>query len=204
MPPGLTLHTSNRLEALSEQLAEVLALPLASPLTTEIVVVQSNGMRRWLTQQLAQSHGICANIDFPFPQRFFRELFAQVFPSTILSEIYERAPMAWRIFQLLPKLAERPEFRPIAKYLAGERAELRRYQLARRIAAVFERYLTFRPELVVRWDAGELDDWQSTLWSEIQSAAPGEHQVARGRRLTETLHRAQILPERISIFGLSS
>ena len=46
--PGLTLHTSNRLERLADQLAEILADPLSSPLLPEIVVVQSNGMRRWL------------------------------------------------------------------------------------------------------------------------------------------------------------
>ena len=59
--------TSNRMEVLAQRLCEVLKTPLASPLATEIVVVQSRGMERWLSLQLAEAHGICANIRFPFP-----------------------------------------------------------------------------------------------------------------------------------------
>ena len=46
---GLILHTSNRLERLADRLAELIADPLRSPLLPEIVIVQSDGMRRWLT-----------------------------------------------------------------------------------------------------------------------------------------------------------
>jgi len=45
---GLILHTSNRLERLADRLAELIADPLRSPLLPEIVIVQSDGMRRWL------------------------------------------------------------------------------------------------------------------------------------------------------------
>ena len=45
---GLILHTSNRLERLADQLAKLIANPLRSPLLPEIILVQSNGMRRWL------------------------------------------------------------------------------------------------------------------------------------------------------------
>ncbi len=41
--PELFLYTSNRLEILSEKLAEVLSKPLASPLQREIILVQSRG-----------------------------------------------------------------------------------------------------------------------------------------------------------------
>ncbi|HEX4086390.1 MAG TPA: exodeoxyribonuclease V subunit gamma, partial [Chthoniobacteraceae bacterium] len=57
----------NRLEILAERLAEVLS-PLANPLTPERVVVQSRGMARWLSLQIAGSAGICMNFEFPFPR----------------------------------------------------------------------------------------------------------------------------------------
>ncbi|MBW2001697.1 MAG: exodeoxyribonuclease V subunit gamma, partial [Deltaproteobacteria bacterium] len=57
----LRLFTSNRLEILADILAEVLEEPLASVLDEEIIVVQSKGMERWVSMQLAQRHGICAN-----------------------------------------------------------------------------------------------------------------------------------------------
>ncbi|MFH1480516.1 MAG: exodeoxyribonuclease V subunit gamma, partial [Pseudomonadota bacterium] len=69
----LRLFTSNRLEILAERLGEVLRTPLASPLASEIVVVQSRGMERWLSMQLAERHGICANFRFPFPNAFVQE-----------------------------------------------------------------------------------------------------------------------------------
>ncbi len=66
----LKLHTSNRLEALARRLAEVTRQPLRSPLQAELVVVQSQGMARWLKLELAGQQGICANYSFPFPKGF--------------------------------------------------------------------------------------------------------------------------------------
>jgi hypothetical protein len=55
---------------IAEKLAEVLSAPLSSPLTPEIIIVQSKGMERWISLQLAERHGICANCRFPFPNTF--------------------------------------------------------------------------------------------------------------------------------------
>ena len=51
--PGLHIYKSNRLETLSEALAEVTGAPLRSVLQPEMIVVQSLGMRRWLSLTLA-------------------------------------------------------------------------------------------------------------------------------------------------------
>ena len=64
----LSLHTSNRLEALAQSLAKSIQEPLRSALAPELVVVQSQGMARWLKLQMAQQHGICSNCDCPFPR----------------------------------------------------------------------------------------------------------------------------------------
>ena len=44
----LYLHTSNRLEELAGSLSEVVQAPLRSPFEPEIILVQSQGMARWL------------------------------------------------------------------------------------------------------------------------------------------------------------
>ena len=89
MPPGsgLYLYTSNRLEFLSAQVAQVFATPLSATLKPEIVVVQSLGVSRWLTQQLATRHSICANIAFLFPQKFVAGLFDDALPNLSLIHI---------------------------------------------------------------------------------------------------------------------
>ena len=53
---GLYVHRSNRLEALAGQLAAIMRDPLRSVLQPEIVMVQSLGMRRWLSLELARLH----------------------------------------------------------------------------------------------------------------------------------------------------
>ena len=204
MPAGLTFYTSNRLEILARLLGDVLLQPLRSPLTPEIVVVQSNGMRRWLTQQIAQHQGICSNVQFPFPHDFFQRLFQAAVPGGEASDVYRRDAMTWRIMKLLPDLARAPAFTSVAFYLAGEPAELRNYELARKIAHVFDQYLVFRPRMILDWDAGKGDDWQPILWREVQRAAPGQHQAALGLQLVEKLQRSAPVPERVSIFGIST
>ncbi len=204
MPAGLTLYTSNRLEILVHQLAEVLTQPLRESLTPEIVVVQSNGMQRWLIQQIARHHGICANVRFLFPQNFFHGLFQAAFPKSPGAEVYGRDAMTWRIMKLLPGLAPYPGFDSIASYLASEGSELRAYELARKIAHVFDQYLVFRPRMILDWDAGKGNDWQATLWREIQRAAPQQHEAALGLQLVERLKHDGPVPERVSIFGIST
>ncbi len=204
MPPGLTLHTSNRLEILADQLGEILANPLASPLTPEIIVVQSNGMRRWLTQKIAQSQGICANVRFPFPQNFFHDLFVNAFPKSERTEVFARDPMTWRIMKLLPQFSAQPSFAPVTNYLAGERAESRAFELSQKIARVFDQYLVFRPQMIRDWDAGAGDDWQPILWRELQGIAPGQHQAALGTKLADALADGAPVPARVLIFGISA
>ena len=78
--PGLDLFTGNCLENLAEKLAEVLSKPLGSPFQREIILVQSKGMERWVSMELARHNGICANCWFPFPNHFVYALFREVIP----------------------------------------------------------------------------------------------------------------------------
>src|SRR5438105_10443085 len=202
---GLTLHTSNRLERLADQLSKLIADPLRSPLLPEIVVVQSNGMRRWLEQQIAERHRICSNVQFPFPQKFFQDLLQNAFPQAEATDLFDQEVMTWRIMKDLPRFATRPEFAAVANYLRGERSELRAFELARKIAHVFDQYLVFRPKMILDWDAGEGKDWQPILWRQLQQAAPGQHQAALGLQLIKALKRDRApVPERVSIFGVST
>ena len=50
----MKLYTSNRLEQLAHQLTAALSTPLKSPLAPEVIVVQSRGMARWVSLQIAQ------------------------------------------------------------------------------------------------------------------------------------------------------
>lgn len=203
---GFHLHTSNRLEALVERLGEVLREPAGAVLEPEAVIVQSLGMRRWLSYEMAERLDVCANVRFPFPHSFVAELFEAARPGSADGAAFDPERMVWTIMSLLPGLADLEGFEEVRRYLTGERPELRRFQLAGRIADVFDRYLVFRPEMILRWDAGEEDHWQAILWRKLSATEGGEHLVEGGKRFATALSglRPGALPRRVSIFGISS
>lgn len=205
---GIRLYTSNYLETLVEQLADSLRTPLASPLREELIVVQSSGMQRWVSMQLAEHHGICANYRFPFPNAFLDEMFRAVVPDTPENSPFEPEIMTWRIMKLLAVYRERPKFEGLAGYLGGDVGGLKSLQLAERIADLFDQYLLFRPEMVLRWQLGEEDHWQAVLWRALAKGRESEHRAALAQRFLERLRQrsadAAGLPERISIFGISA
>ena len=151
---GLRLFTSNRLEILAEQLARGAESPLGSPFTAETVLVQSQGMARWLQMELARRHGVCANVRFPFPKAFSEEVARLVLPDLPEDSPFQLDALAWRIMGLLPTLLVKPAFADLKNYLVDPNDQRRRWQLAEKIAYVFDQYLIFRPELILKWDTG--------------------------------------------------
>jgi exodeoxyribonuclease V gamma subunit len=208
--PGLTLYAGNRLETLVDQLAEILRVPLSSPLETETIVVQSQGMERWISMELARRHGICANIRFPFPNAVVDEVFR-----TLLGDLPDPSPfdptiMTWKIMRVLPSCVAHPGFETLNNYLAGNLGQLKQFQLAQRIANLFDQYLLFRPEMMLAWEdspqAG--GDWQPLLWRELAKGLKPVHRAALRQVFLEKIHQMasppQGLPQRLSIFGISA
>ncbi|UCF84676.1 MAG: exodeoxyribonuclease V subunit gamma, partial [Desulfobacteraceae bacterium] len=145
---GLRLYTSNRLEILADELAEVLNKPLSSPLDTEVIVVQSRGMERWVSMQLARRHGVCANCRFPFPNHFVHDVFRKVLPDVPERSPFDPRIMTWRIMRLLTSCIAMPGFEALRSYLKGTIGNLKRFQLSERIADTFDQYLLFRPHMI--------------------------------------------------------
>src|SRR5665811_987175 len=96
-----TVHTSSSLTRLSAALAGALAENPAPPLVRETVVVLSNGMGRWLSMELAAVRGVCAGLDFRFPNDTLDMYFRAVIPGIPESSPFALETMAWRIAALL-------------------------------------------------------------------------------------------------------
>ena len=215
---NLRLYTSNRLEALTEKLADVLARPLSSPLQSEIIIVQSQGMARWLKLELARRHGICANCSFPFPKIFCAEVLAANSANPSGQPILTREVMVWEIMRLLPEMLNQPEFSCLEDYLLDQSDVRKRFQLSSRIANLFDQYLVFRPDLILAWDQGQLscaatdanihEVWQAALWRRVRQEKPGQHLAALwkefGERVLKPDFKPSDVPERLSIFGISA
>jgi exodeoxyribonuclease V gamma subunit len=208
---GLKRYIGNRLELLAGSLTECIRSPLSSPLSPEIVIVQSKGMERWLSMELARQQGICANIRFPFPNTFLNELFRTLLPQHREAPAYDPEITAWRIMGELPALLPYPEFASLRRYLQDDATGLKRYQLSCRLADLFDQYLVFRTDMMLDWEAGQNgpgeEAWQADLWRKIREDDRSCHPALLRRTLLEQIRSplpaSHPLPERISIFGIS-
>lgn len=202
------VHRSNRVERLVDALTRVMSEPLPRPLDGETVVVHGRGLGVWLSMRLAERFGVCAGARFPFPRRFVRELFDAVLGPQPGAGIFERERLVWAVFSALPAHLQGPGFEEVARYVSDDRDGKKRFQLADRIAEVFDQYAVFRPDLVAQWEAGGEDHWQARLWRAITEAHGSVHAATLTRRLIERLRSptldTSVLPARVSIFGITT
>ncbi len=205
---GLKIYSSNRLEELAGRLAEILSSPLASPLARETILVQSKGMERWLSMELASRHGICANYWFPFPNHFLYAVFREVLPGLEETSVFTPEIMTWRVLKALRSCLDQKGFESLRNYLSEGAAELKGFQLAERIADLFDQYLLFRPELILGWDRGKERHWQAALWREVVKGNEQKHRASLQKLLLDRLKepgiRLPTVPERLSVFGISA
>lgn len=203
----LTVHYSNRLDELAAELASLIRTPLASPFSPETVLVQSRGVARWLSLRLADESGICANIRFPFPNGFAWDLYRALVPDLPETSPFDPPILVWRILELLPAYEARREFAPVRNYVGDD--PLRRYELAVRLADLFDQYLLYRSDWISDWEAGVERHWQAILWRELTHEVAVPHRARLHAMLLEVLKRsdgppdalAAMLPERVSLFG---
>ncbi|HEX2670670.1 MAG TPA: exodeoxyribonuclease V subunit gamma, partial [Polyangiaceae bacterium] len=198
----LTVHQSNRLEALADGLADVLAQPLASVFASEIVVVQSRGVARWLSLRLADRAGICANVRFPFPAAFTWELYRCAFGYLPEQSSSDPGVLTWRILDLLPELEDSAGFEAVKRYVAG--SDLRRFELAARLAELYDEYLVYRPDWIASWERESSADWQGQLWRRLSAESAGAHGARLNRefmKLLATDAAPVSIPQRVCVFG---
>ncbi|MBI2354852.1 MAG: exodeoxyribonuclease V subunit gamma [Deltaproteobacteria bacterium] len=203
----LKVITSQSLSRLAASLAEDATAIPAAPLAGETVVVLNPGMARWLSLELATIRGVSAALEFPFPNEILDSCFRALVPGLPDASPFTRDAMTWRIAARLPSLLGRPGFEQMAGYLGSGDDDRRLLQIARTLADLFDQYVIFRPEMVLAWDRGRDDGWQSVLWREISADHPGQHRAAQLRTFRERIGSgtvpASALPRRISLFGIS-
>ncbi len=208
---ALHLFSSNRVELLQQALALRLDRKPPPPFQAEQIIVPGMAMARWLNLQLARTLGIAAHIEYRLPAHWIWEMMRIVLPDVPDHDPLDRDMATWRLFALLPDLVGQPECAPLRRYLQDDDDGVKRWQLAGRIADVFDRYQFYRPDWIRDWSAGGCsgvgrdDPWQPLLWRAMTEGLEGVHRVALIDRLPRALPAAsEVLPERLSLFALSS
>ncbi len=209
----LRVVQSNRLETLAEALARALQEAPLPPLLPETIVVQSDGIARWLKLALADRLGIAAGLRFVYPAGYVWELVARVVPG-----VPEDSPLApellkWRIAAALPAIAAERRFASLARYLDASDA-LMAYQLAEGLAAAFDRYVVYRPDWIAAWGRGAEcglgpdEAWQAALWRAVLAGLPEVARTdPRERFLASLAHDAaaqRALPPRLHLFAIEA
>ncbi len=191
MPGFMVLH-GNRLEDLRDLLTQFLKSQPLPPLWSEVILVQSNGMKHWLEMALADDAalGICAATRLELPSGYLWQIYRQILGAEAVPTHmpFDKTSLVWRLVRLLPVLAaSNPVYAPLQRYL-GDNIEGRKlYQLALQVADVFDGYQSYRADWLSDWAGGsEGTDvlrrhdgvsaalapehaWQAQLWRDIRT-----------------------------------
>lgn len=239
-PQGLIVLQGNRMEDLRDVTLAWLAHRPLHPLEKTTFLVQSNGIAQWLKISMAETQGdagrgISLGTDVMLPARFQWLAYRQVIEavegegSVPSHSPFDKSQLRWQLLNLLPEVLDDPRFAPLARYLEDDPDTRKRYQLAERIADLFDQYQIYRADWLRLWESGEdtlshggrlarpLDEehlWQPTLWRMLgdeiakrlgetarQSHRGAVHQrfKAAAAQLTE---RQDGLTQRLVVFGV--
>lgn len=214
----LHLHLIPDLSHAVAPLAALQRAPVADPFAPEWVVAPSQGVHRWLAEQLAESlgatpggrDGIAANIRFAFPGA----LVAQVLGGRVADDPWEVPRLTGTVLDLLHR---HPALVPEARL--GDNL----VAFARHAADRLDRYHVHRPAMIAAWARGddvltpvrdaaplavpEAQRWQPALWRAVreQLGVPSPPE-----RVTQALAALQGgtpptgLPARIMLVGSSA
>ena len=217
MENTLRIYRSNYLEKLLETMGDLLRYPPSSPFEPECIVVQSKGIATWLSMGLGHRFGVWANPDFPHPRQFLQRVIrAAIGEQGDTVRRFTRERLSFAVLSVLPSLLALEEFARLRLYL-GDHDENKRFQLARRIAHIFDQYIVYRPELLLAWEEKraavppltEDDVWQPLLWRAVTELMGSPSPVrlmhdAFGALTRGNLAHPEILPPRVSVFGIVS
>ncbi|MCK0106726.1 exodeoxyribonuclease V subunit gamma [Marinobacter sp. S0848L] len=238
--PGFHAIHANHLEDLRRAVVYICRQNSLPPLESETFLVQSNGIAQWLKLALAEKRtndgmegglGIAAGMDFLFPARFIWQAYRAVLPAGEVPEQspFDKSRLVWRLYRLLPELVGQDDaFTPLARFLDGSDTDLRNFQLAEKVADLFDQYQVFRADWLAAWEQGRdvlitprgkekplapETLWQPLLWRKLvedvgEAAGTSRSHIhtrfmEQGQRISAPADPSR-LPKRIVVFGVSS
>ncbi len=215
------LYSAESAGPLSERLAGVLSEVPGDPMTPEWLAVPSDGMRRWLTLELARhlgssgpdcSDGVAANIARALPGDLRKAVLA-VGRARGETDPWRIDRLVWSVLEVLVEDTYQPDLWAAPTPAGGPVV----YATARRIADLFDRYHLHRPEMVRRWQQGHdvdatgkpLSDharWQAGLWRQVRERVGEPSPPERLPGVLERLRDGEPLldlPPRLLFFGFT-
>jgi len=209
----IELFYSNRTEQLLCALAGKVKAQRATthPLEPVELVVPNRNMETWVRLGLAQKLGVAANMNFRRLEQFIGDIVGKIYPGEYKVAGLDTIEAALLAILLDEEVVGRPDMQPVRSYLesAGETAikssgsegppaaidnqllsdgaDMRRVQLAARMAHLFQEYSFSRSEMISAWRGNGMDydkhpfadpagfdpalaptvSWQRALWRAV-------------------------------------
>lgn len=170
----------------------------------ELIVTQNPGTNAWLKTELAARNRVFANFRFLNQDGLFKALCIAL---GLDDETDRKQRMTFTIDRLLKDEPFIHAFPTVAEYYTGN--DLRRFQLAGKIADLFDQYQLYREEMVKTWTAGSTtsDDpdekWQQWLWSRLDIRPKGELKEQLLSALEANREKIREAFPRIAFFGIT-
>lgn len=200
----IRLHYSNRTDRLVAVLAKALAEErrIRGPLAPATVLVPHQAMAAHLKLTLAASTGLMANLNFLYLRSFLGEiapglLSAGRFELLLLEILSDKATLS------------APELGPVRAYLEaagqdGPALDLRRAQLARELARLFDEYVLARADRISAWASGatgagsSIEAFEAALFREVLRRAGPE-----AKTLVNAFEGPLTLPPQLHLFQVA-
>ncbi len=189
------------------------------PMQPEWIVIQSKGMKQWISLQIAEKFGVCANTNFVFPRQMVEHILTGFDPKADQIPELNRDVLFWAVLKQINEPDSAGVLSGISEYIRSDTTGKKECQLALKIAGVFDDYQVYRPEMLLGWlnekqsdnlTAGNADvtaGWQAALFKKIITQ-PDDHPVKKIQSFlddfsAETNGKTHF-PKRISLFGISA
>lgn len=231
----------NRLESLRDLVVAWMQRHPLAPLENEVILVHSNGIAQWLRLALAADVedggcGIAAALDIVLPSRFLWRAYRAVLGAQAVPEEspFDKPRLLWRLVRVLPEVVGQPEYAPLHRFLQRDEDWRKRFQLAERLADLFDQYQVYRADWLSAWAAGRdvrsdalgaetalepAQRWQAALWRALLADVRGAGAAAKAQPMLagraavhgeflrcagEMAQRPHGVPPRVIVFGVSS
>ncbi|MEX0823090.1 MAG: exodeoxyribonuclease V subunit gamma [Balneolaceae bacterium] len=213
----ITIYKSHSLTKLSKRLSGTIRkMEKRDPFDPIPIIVPNQDTSRWLKLSLAEELGIIGNLRFILPSEWqyqqIRKLYSDL-PNKLPSDLDS---MKWAIAEILSDPSLRKELALPDYYISSQPDETKEQatvQLAGQLSSVFDQYLNYRPEMILKWQSGNVgsgnENWQGKLWNILNDRWKAKYSNELGinkaelyKNTIQSISRGDILPEDwVSLFN---
>ncbi len=169
------LYQSNDFKILKHMFLYVFKKEQFNTYNDNIILVSNNNISLRLKLFFSKYLNIFANYKFLLTAKFIWNLCKIYFNEISDINYFSKINLFFIILKILPKLINNKNFLKLKYYLNNDLNDSKLFSLCYKIADLYDKYMVYRPYLLINWEKNILDIsinndnqiWQSILWKKI-------------------------------------